>query len=77
MSLKRLETILGLHLKEVQEMKDTINEIFRKATELIFQSIKGEADEGAADVSPKYQKITESLAIKLFLKQIDLYHSNI
>jgi hypothetical protein len=58
-------------------LKDTINEVFTKATELIFRSIKGEADDGAAEVSPKYQKINEGLAAKLFLKQIDLYKDNI
>lgn len=29
-------------------MRDLINEIFAKATEIIFRSIKGEADDGAA-----------------------------
>jgi hypothetical protein len=58
-------------------LKDTINEVFTKATELIFRSIKGEADDGAVEVSPKYQKINEGLAEKLFLKQIDLYQANI
>lgn len=48
MNLKRLQTILGLHLREIQNMRDLINEIFAKATEIIFRSIKGEADDGAA-----------------------------
>ncbi len=48
MNLKRLQTILGLHLREIQNMRDLINEIFAKAREIIFQSIKGEADDGAA-----------------------------
>ena len=48
MNLKRLQTILGLHLREIQNMRDLINEIFAKATEIIFRSIKSEADDGAA-----------------------------
>ncbi len=48
MNLTRLQNILGLHLREIQNMRDLINEIFAKATEIIFRSIKGEADDGAA-----------------------------
>jgi len=53
MNLKRLQTILGSHLKEIQNIRDTINEIFAKAIDIIFRSIKGEADDGAVELSPK------------------------
>ena len=64
-------------MREIQNMRDTINELFAKATEIIVRSIKGEAEDAASEQSLKYQKINEGLAAKLFLKQIELFKANL
>jgi hypothetical protein len=63
-------------LREIQNLRETINELFTKATEIIVRSIKGEAEDAGSEQSLKFQKINEGLAAKLFLKQIELFKAN-
>ena len=63
-------------MREIQNLRETINELFTKATEIIVRSIKGEAEDAGSEQSLKFQKINEGLAAKLFLKQIELFKAN-